>query len=328
METPEFNRRKSQLANQVALLLSGHDCVILPGFGGLIGNYTATRVHPVTHLFQPPSKQLVFNRHLRSDDGLLANALAGQLNLSFTDARTWLADTCTALQERLYAGERMELPLLGVLRMDIERNISFIPDSNENYLPAAYGLYSIQAQPINRHPIPERRPKREFVSRERVLPAPALRRFPWKRRLLQAIPLLAIAVSALLNFNTIPGNKPVETLKINPFELVAAPEPVALAVREDRVKPAIRRAIVPKTEEFSAENAQIYIVAGCYSTESNAQGMINYLVENGFDAYILDRTPAGLFRVVYGYYPDVTSASIDLSLIRKGFNEEAWLLVR
>jgi septal ring-binding cell division protein DamX len=60
----------------------------------------------------------------------------------------------------------------------------------------------------------------------------------------------------------------------------------------------------------------------------NANGMVDYLSEKGFSSYVLDRTPAGLYRVVYGNYPSIQEATDELTSIRKGLNEEAWLLIR
>ncbi|NLA48282.1 MAG: hypothetical protein GX876_02335, partial [Bacteroidales bacterium] len=53
-------------------LLFSHDCVIVPGFGGFVGNYAPARIDRATSTFYPPSKQISFNRNLRNNDGLLA----------------------------------------------------------------------------------------------------------------------------------------------------------------------------------------------------------------------------------------------------------------
>ena len=64
------------IRNCIAELLSAHDCVIIPGLGGFIGNYSPARIDPVHHAFQPPFKKLLFNINLKQNDGLLANAVA------------------------------------------------------------------------------------------------------------------------------------------------------------------------------------------------------------------------------------------------------------
>ena len=59
----------------ISRLLEEHDCVILPGYGGFIGNYAPARIDPVSHSFVPPSKKILFNINLKQNDGLLCNRL-------------------------------------------------------------------------------------------------------------------------------------------------------------------------------------------------------------------------------------------------------------
>ncbi|MCK5765559.1 MAG: SPOR domain-containing protein, partial [Bacteroidales bacterium] len=55
----------------ISELLFDHDCVILPGVGGFLTNYSGARIHPIRHSFQPAARTLVFNANLRTNDGLL-----------------------------------------------------------------------------------------------------------------------------------------------------------------------------------------------------------------------------------------------------------------
>jgi cell division protein FtsN len=122
------------------------------------------------------------------------------------------------------------------------------------------------------------------------------------------------------------ANNGVSGLNIFPS---SQPETLAISAAHPTTMPQARLSVQVEFEEqiFSADNAKIFVVAGCYSTHHNADGMVSYLNEKGFDAYILDRTPAGLYRVVYGDYSDISTATEELNDIRKGLNEEAWLLI-
>ena len=327
MEHTEFSKRNKQVASLVANLLHVHDCIILPSFGGLIGNYAPARVHPVTHVFQAPSKQLVFNRSLQTDDGLLVNELIKSAQISFAESRRILSDYAESLNTNLLAGERIEWSEVGQFSMDVERNLQFRAFTTHNYLPEAIGLYALQVQPINRFPIPERRPEPVFVNRDLVPPVKVSRKFPI-RRVLQAVPILLIAAFIGVNAS-LPEGKGISTADLNIFKNSVRMPVVAMGIVNPTDMPAARPSVfVPVEEAFSAESARIFIVAGCYSTQSNADGMVDYLSEKGFGAYLLDRTPAGLYRVVYGNYPSIREASEELNSIRKGLNEEAWLLIR
>jgi hypothetical protein len=322
LETPEFNKRKELLASEIHALLWDHDCVIIPGFGGLIGNYLPSQSHPVSHEFQPPSKQVAFNKNLNRDDGLLVRSIASRLSLDFTKSRLWVEETARAFHDRLMAGERHHLGYTGEFRMDIERNIVFQPDQQQQYLPQAYGLYAIRATPIQRV--------------QRVVPEPQVRTLPrietkrtagkvLRQKLLLYSPLLLLALVPLL-ISRLPENSGAVSLKVNPFG-TEAPR-VLLSPKNIEIEPIVRKASLEDASGFSAASARIFIVAGCYSNGETAVGRVDYLREKGFDAAVLDLTPAGLYRVVYGGFDDILEAKSEMEKIIAGMNEDAWLLIR
>ena len=327
MDHGKFSLVNKQVASVVAELLYVHDCIVLPGFGGLIGNYASARVHPVSHVFQMPSKQLAFNRNLKTDDGLLVNQFAKNQNSSFSEARTTLISYAEALNDRLLAGERVDWEHVGQFQSDVERNFQFRAFTTHNFLPESFGLYTLQVSPINRGPSPDRRPEPVFVNREIVSPVKQNRKFPI-RAALKTVPFILLA--ALIGFNAIlPEGKGISKSDFSVFSNIASAPTFAIGSIRSSNLPAVRKSVeVISVETFSAESAKIFIVAGCYSTEQNANGMVDYLNEKGFDSFVLDQTPAGLHRVVYGSYASVNEASSELSAIKKGLNEEAWLLIR
>jgi len=322
VENNEYNQRKQLISNKVAELLGSHDCVIVPGFGGFVGSYAPAKAHPVTHVFAPPSKHILFNAQLRTDDGLLLREMVAELNIDFSDARNWLARFSELMTDRIMAGERTELPLVGTFTVDPERNIQFRQTEKNNFLASAYGLYPIQASPILRAP--------EFIPR--VVPLPQIEQAP-KSTTVKRFRNAAIAVAAacIVGFGLffLPKFQQNKVAELSVFSgLSESPAAIVPVQSESLIK--VRRSTLPEENfaEFNAESARIFIVAGCYATIENARGIISHLVEKGFDAQLLDRTPGGLYRVVYGSYPSVNEASKELAAIRKGLNEEAWLLVR
>lgn len=321
METPEFNSRRDLIASEIQTLLWNHNCVIIPGFGGLIGNYRSSQSHPVSHEFLPPSKQILFNKNLHRDDGLLVRSIAARISVDFDAARKWVEETARALHERLLAGERQNLLNIGDFKMDIERNIVFQPDFRQQYLPQSYGLYSIRATPIQRvqrvMPVPENRP----------VPVPELRRAKRniRRKLLRLSPLLLLAVIPFLKNPFSESNQAIQ-LKLGPF--VNTPAQVHVKPKSLEIQPILRKAQLEEQDAFSAASARIFIVAGCYSNGETADGRVEYLQSKGFDASVLDLTPAGLYRVVYGGYEDILQAQSEMNQIREGMREDAWLLIR
>lgn len=325
MDNSQFKEINELVSSRISELLMLHDCVVIPGFGALIGNYLPSRLHPVTHLLQAPGKQLVFNRSLKTDDGLLTNAIGSSINISFSEARVLLSEYVSYFENRLYSEEKIYLKGVGEFRQDVEQNIVFNPSYDINFLPESFGLPTLQIQLISRDPLPERRVKLEFENRTVTAPTK-------KRALLKAfaktIPVVLIAAFFAVNA-FLPETKQVH---VSDFSFFNSTSKNSTAMRAKSVSstPLVRKFIEPISSEhnFSAENAKVYLVAGCYSNESNASGMVEYLNDKGFDSKILDKTPGGLFRVVYGNYEDITSASSELSQIKKGFNEQAWMLIK
>lgn len=85
-------------------LLFGHDCVIIPGFGGFIGNYTPARIDRSDNTFYPPVKQISFNRNLNHNDGLLIGRVSEAAGLNYADARNLVMEFAGDLTARLAKG--------------------------------------------------------------------------------------------------------------------------------------------------------------------------------------------------------------------------------
>lgn len=70
------------IAVYIRELLLDHDCVILPDFGGFIGNYVPAH-YDSSNNFYPPTKQISFNKQLCHNDGLLIGKVSKSLTLNY-----------------------------------------------------------------------------------------------------------------------------------------------------------------------------------------------------------------------------------------------------
>jgi len=136
----------------IAGLLAEHDCVIVPGFGGFIGNYSPARIDPVHHSFQPPSKKLLFNINLRQNDGLLANRVTEVFGTSYQDACRMVDEWIAECRQELKSGKSCMIPAVGKLFAGREGNIQFEQDKSTNLLPEAFGLTTFISPPVSRTP--------------------------------------------------------------------------------------------------------------------------------------------------------------------------------
>ncbi len=131
------------LTEAIIDLLRAHNCVIIPGFGGFIANYRPAVIDQARQQIIPPSKQILFNYHIKENDGLLGNFLAKSQNWSYPDALTYLEERSTEWIARLERGERIEMAELGFL-FKKEDQVVFEQNRDFQLLLQAYGLTNVR----------------------------------------------------------------------------------------------------------------------------------------------------------------------------------------
>jgi cell division septation protein DedD len=138
------------IAGYIQDLLWDYECVIVPGFGGILATYRPAEMVLAEHTIYPPSKSLAFNEYLANNDGLLINHICHKEQISYSDAadavEVWVKKTKLLLGNN----EEIYLPKIGRLQKDIEKNLRFAPDTSVNYLAAAYALRKVVAAPVLR----------------------------------------------------------------------------------------------------------------------------------------------------------------------------------
>ena len=72
-------------------LLQIHDCVIFPNLGGFVAQYSPAKLNSINNTFTPPFKQILFNKNLTNNDGLLVNAIAQRHSISFQESNKKLS---------------------------------------------------------------------------------------------------------------------------------------------------------------------------------------------------------------------------------------------
>ncbi|MBC3539750.1 SPOR domain-containing protein [Rufibacter sediminis] len=134
--------------SHIKSLLYAYDCVIIPNFGGLITHYVPAKIHPVKHMFSPPSKRIAFNEQLKANDGLLISTLAQKQKWPMPQAQLAVAEFVVELKEQLRTQHRFELQDVGVFRYNAEHKLVFENLENDNFLEQAFGLPELVAKPI------------------------------------------------------------------------------------------------------------------------------------------------------------------------------------
>jgi len=319
----------------ISKLLFEHDCVIVPGLGGFIANYSPAKIHPVHHTFSPPSRNIAFNASLRANDGLLANAIKNGLGISYTDAAALVSGEVEVMLEKLYNGGQLPLQSIGTLFNDRENNLQFNPDQSVNYNSDSFGLTTFTSPSIRREGIHEKISRKlrppQAVRSARLLPAS----LKWAAVFL---PLIGIGLWSAFNpekINSLYNN--TASLIPTDWSTVFAPEkavvksnPSVKIIKSIPKAAPVAIAEVPVVEE--SVEAEIttaytcYIIAGAFSIEQNAKNLVEELKSKGYESSITGQNRRGLYMVSLQGFTDKKAAAEKMNEIRAEEFPGAWLL--
>lgn len=345
-----------RIDKHISTLLYEHDCVIVPDFGGFVTGYAPAKVHTTQHVFSPPHKNITFNKHLKSNDGLLANQIVKAENKTFSEANSIISSFVAESNGILKSGNRVVLELVGSLYLDLERNIQFEPDKSVNYLVEAFGMTAIQSLPVKRENIQERIEKK-FVDREPI---------PQERKRRKTLAYITTALVLLIATSLIWLSVGTDMLKnanyssLNPFAERVAPlykmrpevEPAlsdkdlspgkfslpindtlpiaTLSLIDDidhkivvRLHENVSVAAHEKDKTAVVNNGtklvagmKYHIISGCFKIESNAHNFVAMMKSKNLNAEIIGKNKDGLFMVSCGDFSNRDQAEHELARVR------------
>lgn len=297
-------------------LLFGHDCVIVPGFGGFIGNYTPARIDKPAGTFYPPVKQISFNRNLNHNDGLLIGRISNTTGMNYGDARNSVEEFVLDVRKKLGQGEKIKFHHIGSFVNNHEGNIQFEPDRSVNYHLDSYGLEPFVCMPLEGYDV-----RKRIVRQKNMEPVPQMptRKLLWRAAVI--IPLLSLLVIVPLKtdfFKSKAENSTMNPLVTAEFEsnkkavdqgnYVEPPKTEITktdAAEEITAKTEISSETTPKTEiekpaseiitPVVSENSY-YVITGSFKSRGNALSQADRLKEEGFSPEIVT-TDNGFFRV-------------------------------
>lgn len=280
-------------------LLFGHDCVIVPGYGGFIGNYTPAQVDRNSGTFYPPVKQISFNRNLNHNDGLLIGRISSTLNINYGDARTITEKFVADLRKKLENGERVVFDNIGSFINNHEGNVQFEPDRSVNYHLDSYGLESFQCMPLEGYDVRKRIVKHKTKDPVRHI---STRKILWRAAVI--VPLLSVIVAVPLMTDIF---KPkVEASTMNPLVTEEFEHNRAAVDKTEKLTVNIIPEISAKAEEVLpareveqnvvTASGSYQLITGSFKSRENAQKHYKMLEEEGFSPEIVS-SASGFFRV-------------------------------
>lgn len=306
----------------ISELLFLHDCVIIPGFGGFVGNKKSAQLNKITGTLSPPSKQILFNKNLQTNDGLLISHIANQEDIPQEIAQKNIELFISKSKTQLANSKVLRIEKIGLFTVGNEQNITFLQDVSINYNLESFGMES------NYKTLVLEVGKRQEVSQLKTIKNTARNSKILFKAAAVIIPLVALSylsISQQERINTIY----TQMATLNPFSSTEAlEESVNDADKVKKLKinitpksPVIEEIITPST--ITKKN--YYIIAGAFSEQKNADKMFAKLNRWDYNPEILKDTH--LLRVSYDSFQNREDAIWALNKIKQE-NPEAWLLTK
>ena len=335
----------------ISELLFLHDCVILPNFGGFVGNLQSAKLNKITGILSPPSKQILFNSNLKTNDGLLITHISNQENIELDLAKNKVADFATQISANLYSSKVLRFDKIGLFTLGKEGNVIFLQDSTNNYSLDAFGMKSTRNKTISRANEVERKVVSAIQNIRTQNRAPRA----FLRAAAVIIPLVALSYLGISQQERI-NNVYAQMATLNPFFTPDVFTPVTI-INTDKIidlgiqdgntlnnqhKDAIDWENIAKeldekeltTNKKSNPNNKTkiitsykenhyYIIAGAFAEQKNAHKMIAKLNRWNYNPEIVEG--GNLMRVSYNSFTNKEDAILALKEIRQE-NPSAWLL--
>ena len=346
------------IIKSITELLLDHECVIVPEFGAFISKETPAVLDYVNNRLTPPSKEVRFNGQLITDDGLLIGYVAEKQDITMTEAAKRVHEFAMRSLAVIEASGVLRLDGMGVLSRVSEREYIFQLDENMNLFGDAFGLTTVKAQPIYRRETyqqiaveiaaaqKEKNTQMTVHEEEKVEQPHHVNRYNYKWFRAAAYSLMIATVLVFLGWGA--GKSDSRFASWNPFfyaspnEFIAkhldakieahefasveklASIEVELPVFKTEVnylQPIDDALLKPVCSEF------YYIIGASFKNAKDAQKMAVKFQKQGFDgAVALPVNDKGNVRVAYELVVGKEAARKRLEIIKKEYNEAAWLL--
>jgi hypothetical protein len=312
------------IEHYISELLYLHDCVIIPGFGGFVGNKKSAYIHPVSGIIYPPSKAFLFNKNLTQNDGLLATHIARMEGIELSGTTDLIEDFVKKIQSELEQRSAFKLQNVGTFTKGREGNISFLQDKSYNYNLASFGMQANhKAKKVER-----------TISQDKEVILKSIRQKDFGKTIRRAaavlIPLIGLSLigitqeeninkvySQMANLNPFTSTKTeIVALETKPEVVIEIVAPTITKVKEETVKIAIP--IVEQSKTY-------FIIAGAFAEKKNADRLLYKLSNLNYKPSIVKG--GNLMRVSYNSFQDRENALLALAEIRKE-NKSAWLLTK
>ena len=307
-------------------LLTEYECVIIPDFGALLTRYTPSSVDTNSSLFSPPKKEVSFNSLLFKNDGILTNFFAKKYNLNYENALRNLNLQVDFIKERIKS-----VPVIidgvGEFSSDKEGKIIFSPYNNFNFELNSFGLEPFKIDTLN---LVNSTNNSNFINMETNKNEPLSfepGKVSYKFSPLKYVAIFLVVLSiGILSFYFISNYINEKRMASTEAAQKKIKNNVQKATFDLGSLNAIPIDINLKEKNLINSNPFYSVIAGSFRNEQNAKKLLNVLINQGYNAEIINSTANDLYRVAYGRFSSKNKALNLFYFIRYTLEEDAWYL--
>ena len=314
-------------------LLVLHDCVIFPGLGGFVAQYASSSIRDNNLTFKPPFKQILFNKNLTNNDGLLANSISKEWGISYEESVEKISSLLFKINNEIKTNKQFSFEGIGIL-YEVNGILNFKQQS-ENLLLESFGLRSINMNDFLSHSsegkiisIKSKSDVKQIIKNWSVAAAVIVLLFysawiPLKTNLFNRDSDFSYSD---LNPFTFSKRGPSQEIKSNLVHKVPlSSENIvskSLIKTKKEIKKPISISLNNKTKSFSYE-----VIIGSFEEEKNAKNLIKKLRKKSFKARQLPFFKQ-LFRVSAGKFSNKKNAVEYQKQIKKKLHISSWILIK
>ena len=288
--------------NHIYPLLKEYNCVVIPNFGSFVCRNISAKFSENHTQLLPPNKEIVFNKNLKKNDGVLIKTISDLRNISYSESEKKINSWVKKINKKINSGKSISFQNIGLLRK-VDKNFIFEPNRNSIFLKSSYGLSAVDSLEINNTKV--------------IKPSFNNPMLKYAAILILFVSFSAISINSYFNS--------VRSFNENSYSIASKEINKKIQRATFNISPAVPLVTLPIEKKYG----NFHIIAGSFRFEENSLKMIGLLQKKGFtEARKVSVNQYGLIQVAYNSYDSVEQARAALELLRYSQDENAWLLIK
>ena len=291
-----------KLNNHIYPLLKEYNCVVIPNFGSFVCRNISAKFSENHTQLLPPNKEIVFNKNLKENDGVLIKTISDLKNISYSESEKKINSWVKKINKKINSGKSISFQNIGLLRK-VDKNFIFEPNRNSIFLKSSYGLSAVDSLEVN--------------STKVIKPSFNNTMLKYAAILILFVSFSAISINSYFNS--------VKSFNENSYSIASKEINKKIQRATFNISPAVPLVTLPIEKKYG----NFHIIAGSFRFEENSLKMIELLQKKGFmEARKVGVNQYGLIQIAYNSYDSVEQARAALELLRDSQDENAWLLIK